>query len=445
MLPFVAIVINMFMFATAVPFIRSSLDLPADSTSWLVAAYTVPNVVFMPFYGIWGDSVGKRRLLFSGLACFGVGSLICLASRSFDSIIIGRIIQGFGAASVTPLGISIIYEFTAEDKVGTMLGTWHMMGPVASTTGPILGGLIIDSFGWRSVFLPVSIVTAITLICLLLLIPKDNRRSQVSTIVRTFDWPGLFFVAGALTFLVFFISSRPITGRPPFRDWRLLIAAVGFSAALYCRERRLARPYFSFQHLAVANFRTATLCVAARMVVLGGVNFLIPLYASEVRRLPASSVGLIIMSHGAGFLFTMRLSGILADRWSSKWPPRMGLALQALLLAVLTVLPAEAPLALLVVCLAAHGAASGLSLASLNFAAMRDINPAETGSAAGLYAMLRFSGNLFGATFAGILLRYGLEVYESPLEAYQTAFLALIVAALVGFAAAFKLNDAVPD
>ena len=199
-----AIVINMFMFATAVPFIRSSLDLPADSTSWLVAAYTVPNVVFMPFYGIWGDSVGKRRLLFSGLACFGVGSLICLASRSFDSIIIGRIIQGFGAASVTPLGISIIYEFTAEDKVGTMLGTWHMMGPVASTTGPILGGLIIDSFGWRSVFLPVSIVTAITLICLLLLIPKDNRRSQVSTIVRTFDWPGLFFVAGGVSFFGFF-------------------------------------------------------------------------------------------------------------------------------------------------------------------------------------------------------------------------------------------------
>ena len=250
---------------------------------------------------------------------------------------------------------------------------------------------------------------------------------------------------GALTSLVFFSSSRPITGRPPFRDWRFLVGAVVFSTALFFWERRQAGPYFAFRHLATVNFRVATFCVGARMFVLGGINFLIPLYASEIRGMQASSVGLIIMAHGAGFLFTMRWSGVLADRWSSKWPPRIGLVLQAVVLAVLTVLPADTPLMLLVTCLAAHGAASGLSLASLNFAALRDISPAETGSAAGLYAMLRFTGGLFGATIAGVLLRHGLEKYETALEAFQMSFVALIIAALVGFAAAFRLRDIAPD
>ena len=441
MLPFITSVLNMFMFATALPFIRRGLNLPADTTSWIVIAYTVPSIVFMPFFGIWGDALGKRRLMLAGMTCFCIGSIVCAIAANLQLIIIGRAIQGIGAAAVTPLGIAIIYEYFNEGKRATMLGTWNTIGPVGSTMGPVLGGLLIDSFGWRSVFAPIAGVSILSLISLALLIPPDPHKRKLSLVVKSFDWLGLVLVACTLTSLVFFVSSRPLTGRLPFQDWRFLSSLVVFASLLFFRERKAARPYFAFRNLAVSSFRNATLCVAARMVVLGGINFLIPLYASEIRNLPAATVGLMIMVHGAGFLFTMRLSGVLADRWSSKWPPRIGLLLQTVMLVCFALLPATAPTVILVSFLVTHGAASGLSLAALNYSALRDVKASETGSAAGFYAMLRFTGSLFGATIVGIILRFGLENYQSVIKAYQVSFAALVAAAFFGFVIASRLRD----
>ena len=140
-------------FNIAVPQIRTEYALSADATSWFTIVFSLPFILLMPFYGRLGDLLGKRQLLMSGGIVFSVGSLVCLFSQNAAMLIAGRIIQGIGAASVNPLCLSIIVQQIEPEKRGKAIGTWQSSGPIAAVLGPLLGGFLIEAFGWRSIFI----------------------------------------------------------------------------------------------------------------------------------------------------------------------------------------------------------------------------------------------------------------------------------------------------
>ena len=151
MLPVGMTTFNMSMFGVALPTVRDVFGAEADLTAWLLTAYSLPFVIFMPLYGKLGDSLGKARLFQSGIVLFFVGTLVCLLARNLPQLLIGRILQGTGTAGFYPLCIAIIAERFPPAQQGRAMGTWSSVAPGAAMLGPLLGGFAVEHLGWNYV------------------------------------------------------------------------------------------------------------------------------------------------------------------------------------------------------------------------------------------------------------------------------------------------------
>lgn len=146
-MPMLMRVLDTSMFSVALPTIRHTFSIQTDVAGWVITAYSLPFIISMPLYGRLGDEFGKRRLFLTGLAIFLVGTGLTLSALDLRFLIVGRAIQGIGAAGIIPFCITLISDHFPDEKRGKALGTWNSMGPLATIAGPFVGGFLIDRFG----------------------------------------------------------------------------------------------------------------------------------------------------------------------------------------------------------------------------------------------------------------------------------------------------------
>jgi MFS family permease len=157
MIPLTLTVLNASMFAIAIPIIRTEYGIEADTAAWIVTNYTLLYIISLPIYGRLGDAFGKRRLFLIGLGILIGGSLILVWAPNLLWLMVGKAVQGIGAASAVPLSMAIIADMFPAEK-GEKMGTWSSIGPLAGVTGPFLAGFLIDSFGWRALFVVIILL-----------------------------------------------------------------------------------------------------------------------------------------------------------------------------------------------------------------------------------------------------------------------------------------------
>lgn len=441
MMPFMALVLNMVMFNIAVPTIRDVFSLRADVAAWLVTAYTLPFIIFMPFYGRVGDGLGKRRLLLVGILIFSLGTLITGLAPTVSLLIVGRIIQGMGTASVTPLCIAIISNLFPAEGRGKAMGTWNSVGPLTAIPAPLVGGFLIDQFGWRSIFIPIILGGAAAWLILRQRVPATL--DEVKPVFwKTFDWGGMLLLSGATILFVFYVSSQPITGVAPLQDWRLLLGSLLLVGLFVIWERRQPVPFVTLHIFWAKNFSRAALGAAIRMFILSGsFGFLMPLYLNDVRGLSAAATGSVVLLHAGALFSTMRLGGQVADRWGNRRPVLVGASVQLVMMIYFALLPAAAPLWLVILGLILHGLGSGVSLAAFHRSSMSKIAQTQMGGAAGLYSMIRFGGTVLGIALIGVVLQQGLETTPVVVEAYQRVFWVVAGVAFLGVMLGRTLHD----
>jgi MFS family permease len=242
--------------------------------------------------------------------------------------------------------------------------------------------------------------------------------------------------------LVFYLSSRPITGVEPLLDWRLLVTALLLFSGFVVWEKRQANPFVNLEIFHDLNFSRASVGAGLRMFTMGGIGFLLPLYLTDIHGLSAAAIGSVTMLQAVALLITMRLGGQLADHWqNSRWPVVAGSLVQVGAISLLAQLPASASIWSVIVGLAGHGLGAGLSLAPLHRTALNRIPNNQTGIAAGLYSMARSGGVLLGIALGGVILQYGLDHFTSIISAYQIVFWAMAGAALLGVVVGWGLRE----
>ena len=446
MIPSFAVISTMAMFAVAVPQIRADFGLTEDVAAWLVVAYTLPFMALMPLYGRFGDLIGRRGVLAGGLLLFAAGSAMLLVPAELSFVLVARAIQGAGAAGVNPLAMSLIIEHTPGRKRGTALGTWNSAGPVSAMIGPLIAGPLIDAVGWRSIMVP-SIATAVTAAILVSrLIPADRPRPPGTRRVAlaTFDWTGVILFNVAIGLLVFYTSSRPVTGVDPLTDWRLALGAALCGAAFLWRQSRARRPFVDLSVFRNRNFSFASICVSVRMMLLGGVNLLVPLFLTDLFGFPAAATGAVISLDAVGLLITMRIGGRVIDRYRSRTQIITGLLVESLAMLLLVLLPSDPPLGLTLVAVTLHGMGAGLCLAALHLFALGTVPRDRSATAAGLYSMIRFAGSLFGAALGGVVLYMGIAEHGPTVAGYTPAFLLYLAISIAGAGAALGLTRRLP-
>ena len=439
MVPMGMTVLNLSMFGVAVPSIRSNFGIQADQVAWLVTAYTLPFVIFMPLYGRLGDSLGKRRLFLVGIVIFFIGTLLALLTNQLPTLILGRIIQGIGTAGVNPLCIAMISDLFPAQERGKAFGTWSSTGPAAGMIAPFLGGFLVEQWGWWAIFVPGLLAAIISLYVVRERLP-DMAALTRPVPLRQFDWLGMLLFSATMITLIFYLSSRPITGVEPLQDWRLLLGTLLGLAAFFTWERRHPAPLIDLSLFARRNFGRASLCALIRMYLMSSEGFLFPLYFTDIHHLSAGKIGLLFSLYAGSLLVTTRWAGKWADRGRSRWLIAGGLTLQASMMAIFTFLPGEIPVLFPATALIMHGLGAGFSLAVLSHTAMSDIPVLQSGSAAGLFSTLRFGGSILGATVGGVILQQALQRMPTALDAYQVVFVSIALVGFTGVMLAWKLR-----
>ena len=440
MVPMGMTVLNLTMFGVALPAIRDSFGIEADTVAWLVTAYTLPFVIFMPLYGRLGDGLGKRRLFSIGILIFFVGTALCLVADTLTLLILGRVLQGIGTAGVNPLCIAVIAELFPDHERGRALATWSSTGPATGMIAPFMGGLLVDFFGWQSMFWTGILASLVAMWVVRGYVPKLLPKAEPG-FLRTFDWIGMGLLSGAIIMLVAYLSSRSLTGVEPLQDWRLALATVVFAYGFWQWERRHDHPLIPFELFTVPNFSRASFAAGLRMILMSSEGFLIPLYLTDIYGVSGTQIGLLITLQAGMLLATVRFSGRLADRWSRRWPVMIGFGLQALVMTYFANLPASVPLWGVAIGIGIHGGAAGLSLAVLHRLSMDNVPQNRSGAAAGLYSMIRFFGSIIGATIGGVILTQALAYFEQPVEAYHLTFACWAAVAVLAVITIWPVRD----
>lgn len=441
MFPPMMAVLSMTMTPVALPVIRDDFQIQADVTAWVASVYTLPFMILMPVYGRLSDSLGKRRLILAGISIFSIGTVIAIFAPGLGWLMAGRAIQGVGASGMMPLGMAVISTIFPTAERGKALGTWSSIGPTTGFVGPLFAGFLLAAWGWHAVFVPPLAVGVIAFVIVVKKVPTGLSAIKPESL-RSFDWGGVTLLTLALTSLLFYLSSRPITGVDPLKDWRLLAAVVLFFGSFIWWEKRRQNPFITFALFSNKMFSLGSLSAGMRMFIMGAISFLLPLYLVDVHQLSAAHLGLMLMINPGAMMLMVRIGGQFSDRWGSRWPAMIGLSIQTTAMVILSQLSNDVSLWVVGAVLGYHGLGAGVVLAALHHAVLKTIRKEQMGEAAGIYGMIRFIGAICGTALAGVILKLFLDQQLPTIAAYQNVFLFFVGVGVLGVLSSLGLREA---
>jgi len=286
MLGFFVVALDAQIVNVALPTIRHHLGGGLAGLQWIVTGYTLTFSTLLLFGGTMSDRIGARRAYGTGMVVFIAASLSCGLAPSLPVLVAGRLVQGVGAAMITPTSLALIRETYTDDVArGRAIAYWAFGGSVAAAAGPVVGGLLIQ-VDWRLIFYVNLPIGALALIVL-------SRVSESPTRPRPFDWIGQITSIAALAGLTFAIIEGAALGY----DAPLVLAAIGIAivgavgfVATQARGRHPMVPLDLFRSRTVAiGLGTAFVTMAA----FYGVVFLQSLYFQQERGQSALATGLL--------------------------------------------------------------------------------------------------------------------------------------------------------
>jgi EmrB/QacA subfamily drug resistance transporter len=320
----------------ALPSIQRGLHFSAANLQWVVNAYTLIFGGFLLLGGRAADLIGRKRLFMAGIALFSLASLLNGLAQSPTMLIVGRGLQGLGAALVSPAALSIITTtFTETQERTRALGVWSAIAAGGGAVGLLLGGVLTDLASWPWIFIVNVPVGVLTLIATRRWVPE----SRPELAHRNFDLTGAVSVTAGLVVLVFAIVKSQAYGWGSPRTIALLAAGAAILAVFVAIERRSPAPL-----MRLSIFRIRTLAVADLVLLLVasgmfGMFFFASLYVQEILGYSPLRAGLAFLPVTAGIVIGAGVAQQLIRRLGIRNVAVAGVVIAAAGLAVLTQLP----------------------------------------------------------------------------------------------------------
>ena len=419
--------LNSTMVAVAVPAIGHQFDeSPASVTQALVATYLIAAIALQSPGGKLGDRIGHWRVFAAGQVAIGAGALLGFLAPDLLLLACCRVLMAVGGAVAVPATVALLRVELPPERRGRAFGTFGATMALAAALGPVVGGILVDAFGWRAVFLanvPVLLISA--------LLAAGRRRPTTVRGTTAFDWPGSVLLTVALTLVV--LSAQRGVGAPVL----LLAAGVLALAGFAVRERRAEDPVIAFDLFRSSSFSAGTLLIAAQNLVMYALLFEVPLLLGRLFHLDARHVGQTLIFLMAAMVLTSLVAGRLTDRFGAR---RLAVSGSLVCLAAVALLATSDltsagsirwPLALL-------GVGLGLSGPPAQTAPLSAVEGVRSGMAAGVSSTMRYLGGVAGIAVLGQVptLSGG---REAVLHSHHDVLAIFAVALVVGLGCALAL------
>ena len=395
----------------ALPALQADLHATITDVQWVVEAYALFLGALILVGGSMGDQLGRKRVFLAGVAFFTASSVLCGVATSSRVLIIGRALQGIGAAFLVPGSLSIISATFDDAERGRAIGTWSGFSAITTAIGPVIGGWLIQHVSWRAAFFVNVPLAAIVLFLSLRFMDESKDPSRAGKL----DWIGaLLGVVGLGGIVLGLLEWPPLGPGHPLVIGSLLMGVVGV-ALLIVVERRVANPMLPFHLFRSRTFTLANVLTLLLYGALGVVFFLLPLELIQVQHYTATEAGAALVPL-AVIMFTLsRWAGGLINRVGARIPLTIGPALAAVGIALFarsgtagsywtTIFPA--------VCLLGFGMT--ITVAPLTTAVMAAVETQHSGVASGINnAVSRVAGLLTIAIF-GVFLARSFDAQVQP-------------------------------
>jgi EmrB/QacA subfamily drug resistance transporter len=309
MLPMFLAVADQTIVATALPAITADLG-GVERISWVVVSYLIANTIAAPVYGRLGDSFGRRPMIFTALALFMAGSVLCALSPSIGFLTAARVLQGLGGGGLMTLSQALVGETIPPRERGRYQGYLAGVSVASSTFGPVAGGYLTQAFGWRSIFLvnvPLGLAAAV-MVLRLKTKPGDWRRTS-------FDAPGLVLFTLFVSPVILALEQvqRMDAGTLPLIAGLLAFGALALLALIW-QEKHSTSPLIPpalFREPSVWRADAMTACHGAALV--SSITFL-PIYLRAVRGASPAETGLLMLPLMFGIGIGSLVTGQLVTR-----------------------------------------------------------------------------------------------------------------------------------
>ncbi|MFJ6697657.1 MFS transporter [Streptomyces sp. NPDC091272] len=389
----------------ALPSMQRELDASVSGMQWTIDAYTLVLASLLMLAGSTADRIGRRKVFTAGLVMFTLGSLLCSLAPNLESLVAFRAVQAVGGSMLNPVAMSIITNtFTEPRERARAIGVWGGVVGISMAAGPLIGGLLVDSVGWRSIFW-VNLPVGLAALLLTLRFVPESRAPKA----RRADPVGQLLVIGLLASLTYAIIEAPEAGWTSPLTLTLAGVSVLSLIGLIVYEPRRPEPLIDVRFFRSAPFSGATVIAVCAFASLAGFLFLNTLYLQNVRGLSALHAGLYMLPMAAMTFVCAPLSGRLVAARG----PRLSLVVAGVAMAVSAVLfagfEAERSDPLMFTGYVLFGLGFGMVNAPITNTAVSGMPRAQAGVAAAVASTSRQIGSTLGVAVIGAVLAAGVS------------------------------------
>ena len=401
---FFMILVDTTIVSVATPAIIADLDAEVNSVVWVTSAYLLAYAVPVLITGRLGDRFGPKNLYLLGLTVFTISSLACGLTGTIEGLIIARVFQGLGAAMITPQTMAIITRIFPSERRGQAMALWGATAGVATLVGPILGGVLVDAFGWEWIFfinIPVGIVGFALAWRLVPKLPTNSHK---------FDWLGVALSGIGMFMLVFGIQEghqydwgtiNGIITVPALIIGGLLVFAV----FIWWQAHNRNEPLVPLPLFRDRNFSLANVAISVMGFAITALAFPIMLYAQLVRGLSPTQSALLLVPMAIMSIVLAPWVGKLTDSVHPRVITGFGFASAFVSLVWLSreMTPDSATWEILLP-MALLGVGNAFIWAPTSATATRNLPIHQAGAGAGIYNATRQVGAVLGSAAIAVLM-----------------------------------------
>ncbi|MAA74667.1 MAG: MFS transporter [Salinisphaeraceae bacterium] len=385
----------------AVPDIIADFAISQVQAQWLATGFLAAMTTTMLASASVSERFGQRQSFFWAMALFAAASVLGGLAPNIEVMITARVLQGMSAGLMQPLAMVTIFRVFADHERGRALGLFGMGVVLAPAVGPVVGGILVDAYGWRAVYFAVLPICVIAMLMALRYLGAE-RSDQAS--IRRFDWPGLLLLACATVLTLGGLSELTVPTVPRLWSMTAVAAGIALGVGFVLWQTRARAPLLE---LSVFS-RPVFACAAAVAFVYGAglfaTTYLVPLLVQGVQGFSATRTGLVMMPAGLLLAAIFPISGRLSDRLPGYWLVCAGLAVFALSMVGLAATHPDTGFWTIALWLVLGRVALGFVLPALNLGALRGLPSDLTHQGSGAISFARMMGGAIGVNLLALLL-----------------------------------------
>jgi DHA2 family methylenomycin A resistance protein-like MFS transporter len=432
---FFMVIVDVMIVNIALPNIASALHANITDLQWVIDGYALTFACFLLFAGNVGDRLGSKTVFIGGLIFFVAMSLGCGLATDIQFLLICRLLQGFAAALLMPTSLSLIYtNYDTTEERAHAIGIWGMVVGVGAALAPVLGGILTEYLGWRSIFLvnvPIGLLAILgTFKCIKNTLPNTSI---------SFDIKGQVMAILCIASLAFALIE---VGRLGWLNIWVMSSFIMFVVSLYCfiwfqhHSKNPMLPLYFFKSPIFSSSLLLGLCLN---LFVYGILFIFPLYFQQVKHYSTLLTSLAILPLTAFTFVGSYIAGKLTSRFGPRLPTLIGFGLSLLgFLWLMVFFHHDAGYPFLLIAFILWSAGS-LAMPAITFAVMHSVPSQKTGLASAAFHTARQIGSLIGVAIFGTII----TLLPPFMRGIYVDFVVGAMVCLIAFCAAFVWMRAV--